>query len=150
MNPVEHALDELLQALAEFVVLLERESDALMNARTDELSAVVAEKTRWSDAANMAWSRLVIASGVDTRRKDSLDTALSADATLHGKWREIRQLAEKAELLNHSNNILIEGQLLRTRQALDVLQSAANRGTLYGANGRIVDGFQSGHTLDKA
>lgn len=150
MSAVENALDELRQCLVEFVTLLEQETRALMKTQTEELSAIVAEKTRWSTSANTAWNRLVIVSGIDTRKGESLDATLSASPTLHTKWREVRQLAEKAERLNHSNNILIEGQLERTRQALDVLQSAANRGTLYGANGRIVDGFQSGHTLDKA
>ena len=150
MTPVEAALDELRLALIEFVSLLEQESQALTNSQTDELSAVVAEKTRWSSSAHMAWNRLVIASGIDTRKGETLDAALSANAGLHTKWHEVRLLAETAERINHSNNTLIEAQLQRTRQALDVLQSAANRGTLYGSNGRIVDGFQSGHTLDKA
>jgi len=150
MSPVESALDELRLSLVEFVSLLEQETRALMGSRTEELSVVVTEKTRWSTSANTAWNRLVIASGIDTRRGDSLDATLSANPSWQQKWHEVRQLAEKAERLNHGNNVLIEGQLERTRQALDVLQSASNRGTLYGANGRIVSGFQSGHTLDKA
>jgi flagellar biosynthesis/type III secretory pathway chaperone len=150
MSPLESALDELHLALEEFVRLLEREAQALQNIQADDLSVVVSEKTRWSEAANTAWNRLVIASGVDSLHGDSLETALTATPTLQSRWRDIRQLAEKAEHLNQSNNILIEAQLQRTRQALDVLQSAANRGTLYGANGQMVDMFQSRHSLDKA
>lgn len=150
MNPVEDALEELRQALTEFVSLLERETRSLVEGRTEDLAAVVAEKTHWSGAANTAWNRLVVASGIDVRAGDSLDVALSGKPGLSAKWRLVRQLAEKAERTNHGNSTLIEAQLERTRQALDVLQSAANRGTLYGSNGRLVDGFQSGHTLDKA
>ena len=150
LNPLEDALDELRQSLVEFVRLLEREALALQNIHSGDLSVVVMEKTRWSEAANTAWNRLIVASGVDTLRGDSLEAALTATPPMQAKWRAIRQLAEKAERLNQSNNILIEAQMLRTRQALDVLQSAANRGTLYGANGQMVDLFQSRHSLDKA
>jgi flagellar biosynthesis/type III secretory pathway chaperone len=150
MNPAENALDELRQALIEFVSLLERETRSLQNGRTDELATVVAEKTRWSEAANTAWNRLVVATGIDPRQGESLDAALSGNPVLLPKWRDVRLLAETAEQINLGNNSLIEAQLQRTRQALDVLQSAANRGTLYGANGRMVDAFQSGHTLDTA
>ena len=150
MNPVENALDELRQALIEYVSLLELEARALQEARTEDLATVVAEKNHWSETANMAWNRLVVACGIDPGKGDSLDATLSANPALQAGWHAIRQLAEQAERLNQGNNTLIEAQLQRTRQALDVLQSAANRGTLYGANGRMVDGFQSGHTLDKA
>lgn len=150
MNPTEHALDDLRRALTEFVALLERETGALTEGRTDDLSTVVTEKARASETVNTAWNRLVVASGVDVGKGESLDARLSATPVLQAGWREVRQLAEQAERINHGNSTLIEAQLRRTRQALDVLQSAANRGALYGANGRIVDGFRPGHTLDKA
>jgi flagellar biosynthesis/type III secretory pathway chaperone len=150
MSPIESALDELHRALEEFVLLLEREAEALQHVQAETLTAIVAEKNRWSDTANTAWNRMVVASGIDPRRGETLDNVLSANPSLLPKWHKIRLLAEKAERINSGNNILIEAQLLRTRQALDVLQSAANRGNLYGANGQMMDGFQSRHTLDKA
>ncbi|MFA5081905.1 MAG: flagellar protein FlgN [Hydrogenophilaceae bacterium] len=150
MNPLEQALEQLRQALVEFVFLLEREAGALTEGRTDDLPALIVEKTRWSETANTAWNHLVVASGIDIGQGESLDGLLSGTPALQSGWREVRQLAEKAERINLVNSTLIEAQLQRTRQALDVLQSAANRSALYGANGRIVDGFQSGHTLDKA
>jgi flagellar biosynthesis/type III secretory pathway chaperone len=150
MNPIENALAELTEALLEFVALLERESRCLQDGDTEALAAVVGEKTHWASTVNMTWNRLVIASGIDTRKGESLDATLAAMPDLQPRWREVRQLAEQAERRNRGNGSLIEAQLQRTRQALDVLQSAANRGALYGANGRIEGGFQSGHTLDKA
>lgn len=150
MSPVEAALDELRHALAEFVALLEREAHVLQTGRTDELAAVVGEKTTWSEAAAAAWNRLVATAGSDGGRGDTLDARLSGNPILNGSWQEVRQLAKQAERLNQGNNVLIEAQLQRTRMALDVLQSASHRGGLYGANGRLVDGFQFGHTLDKA
>jgi flagellar biosynthesis/type III secretory pathway chaperone len=150
MNPVENALDELRQALLEFVSLLEQESQALRDNQTETLADVVVEKSHWAGTVNTAWNRLVVASGIDPARGDSLDATLSANPAWQASWRDVRQLAEQAERINRGNGALIEAQLQRTRLALDVLQSAAHRGALYGANGRIVDGLQSGHTLDKA
>lgn len=149
MNPLEHALDELRSALIEFVSLLEREASALQLGQNDELATVVAEKTGWAEAASTAWNRLVIASGIDVTKGESLDQALGADPRFQAGWQDVRRLAKTAERLNHGNSALIEAQLQRTRLALDVLQSASNRTSLYGANGRMVDGFSSGHTLDK-
>ncbi len=150
MNPIETALDELDGALTTFVRLLELEAEALQDIHPETLSGVVAEKTQWSQAANTAWNRLVVASGIDTRRGESLESALNNYPDLQIKWRTIRQLAETAERLNQSNSALIQAQMHRTRQALDVLQNAANRGTLYDANGHIVETYKPPHTFDKA
>ncbi|WP_165873549.1 flagella synthesis protein FlgN [Parasulfuritortus cantonensis] len=149
MDALENALAEFKHALMEFIALLEREAEALKEGRTHDLGALITEKADWSESANTAWNRLIVAGGIDVTRGDSIDATLAADPRLHGSWSDARRLVERAERLNHDNGLLIEAQLQRTRQALDVLQTAANRGALYGANGRIVDGFQSGHTLDK-
>lgn len=150
MNPIDTALDELDSALTTFVRLLGLESEALQDIHAETLSGVVAEKTQWSQATNTAWNRLVVASGIDARRGESLESALNNFPDLQVRWRKIRQLAETAEILNQGNSILIEAQMRRTRQALDVLQNAANRGTLYDANGLIVETYKSPHTFDKA
>jgi len=149
MNPIETALDELREALTTFVGLLVRENEALQDVHAEELSEVVAEKAHWSQTSNTAWNRLVIASGIDTGRGESLEGALAEQPDLLEKWKTIRKLVEAAEQLNHGNSVLIEAQMRRTRQALDVLQSASNRGSLYGANGLMIESYQSRHTLDK-
>ncbi|HEX8978769.1 MAG TPA: flagellar protein FlgN [Parasulfuritortus sp.] len=149
MTALETALDELRTCLARFTLLLEQESKSLQEINTDTLSGIVYEKTRSSEEANRAWERLVAAAGIDPRRGESVEGALTAFPLLQRKWQEIRLLAKKAEQTNKANSILIEAHMLRTRQALDVLQSAANRGTLYGADGLMENGFQTGHTLDK-
>ncbi|MFZ5484337.1 MAG: flagella synthesis protein FlgN [Pseudomonadota bacterium] len=149
MTPLEAALAELHRAMREFHALLEREAAVLQAGQTEALALIVAEKSHWSETANTAWNRLMVASGIDPRRGESLDAVLSAQPALRDTWLDVRRLAEHADKLNHGNNLLIEAQMERTRQALQVLQSAAHRGTLYDASGRIVDGFKSGHTLDK-
>lgn len=149
MNPVEEALSELHAALAHFVDLLEQESNCLRDINAEALSTVVADKSRSAERVNTAWNRVVIACGVDTRQGGKLDTALEAFPELQGKWQEIKLLVSQAGQLNQGNSVLIDAQMRRTRQALDVLQSAADRGSLYGANGLMVDNLQHLHTLNK-
>jgi flagellar biosynthesis/type III secretory pathway chaperone len=149
MTDLESALDHLHANLARFTQLLEQEAKSLQDIDTDTLSNIVQEKNRASLEANQAWERLVSAAGIAPGRGESVESALAAFPFLQGKWQEIRQLAKKAEQANKTNSILIEAQMLRTRQALDVLQNAANRGTLYGADGLMENSFQSGHSLNK-
>lgn len=149
MNPVEAALNELHDALTHFVNLLKAESDSLRDLHAETLSDVVKEKSQWAELANTAWNRLVIAAGVGPGRGRTLEGAMSAFPQLQVKWLDIKRLAGQAGHLNESNSVLIEAQMRRTRQALDVLQSASNRGALYGANGLMVDNIQTQHTLDK-
>jgi flagellar biosynthesis/type III secretory pathway chaperone len=150
MNSIATALGELKDALTAFIHLLEQEAAALQDINAETLSGIVAEKNRWSQTANMAWNQLVIACGIDPGRGDSLEGVLSADPEVQVRWNHIRQLVETAGRLNQANSVLINAQMRRTRQALDVLQNAADRGSLYGANGQLLGGFQSTHTLDKA
>jgi len=150
MNPIDMALNELSEALAAFVRLLERESETLQNIRAETLAEVVAEKSLWSQAANTAWNRLMIAAGIDAKRGERIEDSLAGQPDRQVKWREILRLTKAAERLNQANGVLIEAQMRRTRQALEVLQNAANFGALYDASGLIVEGYQSQHTLEQA
>lgn len=149
MNDLEAALESLRVNLERFTQLLELEAESLRDINTDTLSGIVQEKHLASEEANRAWEHLVAAAGVDSGHGASVETALAAVPALQRKWQEVRQLAMKAEQTNKANSLLIEAQMRRTRQALDVLQNASNRGTLYGSDGLMENGFQTGHTLDK-
>ncbi len=150
MSGIDHALNELRAALRKFVALLESEANVLRDGEPEKLADIVTAKSQCSTTVNTAWNHLIIGAGIDTRRGDSLDSLIGTDHPQYPTWQETRRLIGKAEQLNRANGSLIEAQLQRTRQALDVLQSAADRGALYGATGRMVGGFQSGHSLDKA
>ena len=150
MNPVEVALNDLHAALSRFVALLEQESQCLRDLQAEDLASVVADKTQHAEYINTAWNSLMLATGVKTDQAGELDAAMAADTGLEKKWQNIKQLVQQVGRLNQGNSTLIEAQLRRTRQALDVLQHAADRGTLYGANGLMLDNFQHLHTLDKA
>ncbi len=150
MSTVEHALEDLRHALAEFTLLLEREASTLIDLQPNLLTAVVEEKTRWADRANTAWQQRAAACRRDLAAGESLDHSLSFEPRYGSAWLEITDLAAKADRLNQGNNVLIEAQLRRARIAMDVLQTASNRGGVYGADGQMMDSFQSLKTLDKA
>lgn len=149
MTPIETTLAELRHALNEFIALLKRESTALEDLQPEGLATIVAEKTRWAETANSAWQKLVATSRTMAGPASSLDQTLSTQPGLVTLWTEIKILTDKAARLNQGNNVLIEAQLRRTRLALDVLTTAANRGGVYGADGQLQDSFHVPNTLDK-
>jgi flagellar biosynthesis/type III secretory pathway chaperone len=149
MTPLDPVLSELHSALSRFVVLLEQESDCLKDIDAERLSSVVTEKTRQAELCNTAWSHLIVASGIGDSQGGELERALSALPEVKDRWQAIRRMVQQAARLNHCNSLLIDAQMRRTRQALDVLQTAANRGTLYGSDGMMVDNLQLLHSLNK-
>jgi len=150
MTAVEDALDDFQANLGRFIALLEQESQCLRDIQAEELAAVVAEKTRHVGFVNTAWNRLLAACGVSAAQTDDLDAAMGNNAILEKKWQDAKLLVQQAGHLNQTNSTLIEAQMRRTRQALDVLQQAANRGALYGSDGLMMNDFKQLHTLDKA
>lgn len=57
------------------------------------------------------------------------------DGQASRSWSALVALAREAQRINAINGAIIETQLRRNRQALDVLQQAANQLTTYGADG---------------
>ncbi len=149
MTAVEAALAELKHTLDAFIDLLEREAAALADLQPDILTAIVTEKTRWAEAVNTAWQQLVAANRALAGASAHLDATLAAQPAVTTRWQEIKALTGRAAKLNQGNNVLIEAQMRRTRLALDVLTTAANRGSVYGADGQLQEVFQATNTLDK-
>lgn len=150
MMTVDRSLEDLRHALVEFTLLLEREANALTDIQPTALASVVEEKTHWADRANNAWQQLALSCRREMAPGESLDHCLTFEPRYGGTWLEIKELAAKADRLNQGNNVLIEAQLRRTKIAMDVLQTAASRGGVYGADGHMMDSFQANKTLDKA
>lgn len=151
MIAFEPVLSELRDALGEFIVLLEAESEALTAPHPEQLARVVDEKATWAERAGHAWRRLEEATRGETGFPAAdFERAFAEPPAVNRLWTEIKGLAGRAAQLNQANNVMIEAQLRRTRQALDVLQNAARRGNLYGADGQLVGAIPTLHTLDKA
>lgn len=151
MAELDTTLQELHSRLAEFAVVLENEATALETLQADALAPLLDKKNHLALAVAQAWSRLVDSTQGEARLRDEVERGLSATPARNRTWRDIRRLAHLAEQLNASNGRLIEAQLQRTRQALDILQQAARRSTVYGADGQMHDFFAgSQRSLDKA
>jgi flagella synthesis protein FlgN len=151
MADLEAALRDLQARLTEFTVVLEAEAKALETLQTDDLGLLAEKKNQLSAAVALAWSRLMEATRGDSQLREEVERGISSVPARERTWREIRRLARLAAQINTTNGQLIEAQLRRTRQALDILQQASKRGGLYGADGQLLEllGVTS-HSLDKA
>lgn len=151
MPGLDLALQTLAQRLAEFVVVLEAEAKALEDLQTDDLGTLVDQKNQLAVSVSTAWSRLTEAARGNPALQDEVERGHSTDPARERVWQDVRRLARLAERINATNGQLIEAQLRRTRQALDILQQASNRSGVYGANGQMLDFLGSkSRTFDKA
>lgn len=151
MPGLDLALQTLAQRLAEFVVVLEAEAKALEDLQTDDLGTLVDQKNQLAVSVSTAWSRLTEAARGSPALQDEVERGHSTDPAREPVWQDVRRLARLAERINATNGQLIEAQLRRTRQALDILQQASNRSGVYGANGQMLDFLGSkSRTFDKA
>lgn len=128
-----------LAALDRFIDILKREQAALVSADVDRLNAVSQEKSRQADQLNQL-ARVRIAAfeqlGIGNAR-DSVENWLKSQShEMTAAWNGLIETATTAQQLNQTNGNLIETQLQRTQQALNVLSSAANQSAVYGADGQ--------------
>jgi flagellar biosynthesis/type III secretory pathway chaperone len=151
MQGIEVSLQALRDQLAAFTEVLEAEAKALEHLQADNLGPLVDTKQRLSLAVASAWARLNDIARGDPQLREEVERGASSLPARERLWREIRQLAKRAEQVNAGNGQLIEAQLRRTRQALDILQRASSRGGVYGANGQMLDFLSTTRrTFDKA
>lgn len=146
----EQTLSPLRQSLAEFVRLLENEAQALENLQTEDMASLLATKAACADTVSRAWSELIQSVAADAAHAQDIRAAVCQDAEGAAEWEQIAHLARAAASLNQSNGTLIDAQLRRTRQAVDILQKAATKNPLYGEHGQMLDTLTSHRTLDKA
>ena len=114
-------------ALQSFVALLEEEQRTLLSDHPEALLDLADSKTRQVEHL----TRLA-----EQRRKLRPTTLPSTgDRTLQ-LWADIRQMAGRAEQLNHTNGELIQIKLRHNQQALNVLHQASHSAGLYGPDGQ--------------
>lgn len=121
-------------ALRAFVVLLEREQEALLGTDTDALLPLAEKKTKDSDNIH----------ALARERRESLPDSLSTEKWLQANspaglalWHEVRQLAEQAQRQNRLNGELIQLKMRYNQQALVALVGATQHAAgIYGADGQ--------------
>lgn len=131
--------EQELAALQRFTELLEQEQAALVRADVDQLIQISQEKLRQADHLNQLARERVTAlqsQGV-TGDRASMESWLAYQPDQNVEdWKKLLDAARTAQHLNQTNGKLIEIQLQHNQQALNTLANAANRASVYGADGQ--------------
>lgn len=150
MAGLDKVLDDLHRQLSEFNQALEQEAQALRGMNLEDMQALVDRKNQLSAALANSWRQLLNAAGGPVQGAEVLQRVTATPPERQAKWQAIREQAQRSEQLNHANGLLIEAQLRRTRQALDILQTSANRAGVYGADGQMLDYLGGRRSIYKA
>lgn len=142
-SPAEFAtaLQAEIEALHQFITILESEQDALTEGNIDKLYEISRQKSeqviRLSQLSASHFSNQNIAN--DTPEEIAL-IFQKADPdgkfALTQRWEKLSALANEAKHLNQLNGVMIETQLKHNQQALSILQEAAMQNSLYGPDGQ--------------
>lgn len=138
---LQHLLAEEAEQLRGFLVLLEKEQQALTVGDIERLLPLATEKTGlFGRLAQLGEARgkLLAAAGLAADRQ-GMEGWLERHADQVGArrdWQALLSLAEKASALNQTNGKLIATRLAGNQQALATLLAAANQAALYGPDGQ--------------
>jgi len=142
-----------IEALHQFVIILQSEQNALTEGNIDkllEISRVKSEQVvRLSQLSAGHFSNQ---NDVDVIPDDIALTLQEADSDgqygLTKNWEKLQELVKQAKHLNNLNGAMIEVQLKHNQQALAILQEAAMQNSLYGPDGHS-RGLGTGRQLGK-
>ncbi|MHB1359010.1 MAG: flagella synthesis protein FlgN [Rhodocyclaceae bacterium] len=115
-----------ISRLGEFIDLLQREQELLIQGDTEALLPLCEKKTALANALAALAQERAGQLGADTRNPS---------------WQTLLELAAKAKNLNESNGKLIGLHMQNNQQALAVLMNAANRAMTYGPDGQQTTGL---------
>lgn len=139
--PLQNLLVEEVAQLRDFLVLLDKEQQALVGGDVEGLLPLAAEKNdllgRLAQLGE-ARGKALLAAGLAADRQ-GMEGWLERHAEPGGAkrvWQELLALAGKASALNQINGKLIATRLANNQQALSTLMAAANQAALYGPDGQ--------------
>lgn len=149
LGPCFEALSSRLEALR---ATLAAEADALQKGDADTLPEYVGRKEDEARALVAAWGDLTARLGLSKgASREAVEQALvRTEPDLTARWEGIVSLVDEVKRLNRLNGQLIQEQLRRTQTALDILQTVAGQGALYGADGHSIELFASNRSIDEA
>jgi flagella synthesis protein FlgN len=126
-------------ALQKFTHLLEQEQSLLVENKTDRLLEFAEQKSAQAVClSELAESRRsLLRENIPSFTAETIHVWLKANSA-EGlvAWQEIRALAERAQLVNHTNGELIQMKLRHNQKSLAVLSNAVNKANLYGPDGQ--------------
>ncbi len=131
---------------------LAAEGEALQKGDADALPEYIGRKEAEARALVAAWGELATRLGLSELAScEAVEQALDRAAPeLIARWADIVRLIDEIGQLNRLNGQLIQEQLRRTQTALEILQTAAGQGALYGADGHSIELFGSNRSIDEA
>lgn len=142
-----------IEALHQFITILQSEQDALTEGSIDKLNEI----SRLKSEQVVRLSQL--SADHFSNQNEAADTPdeivrILREADPDGKlslaqsWEKLSALAKQAKQLNRQNGVMIETQLQYNQQALAILQEAAMQNSLYGPDGHS-RGLGTGRQLGK-
>ena len=135
-------------AIAEFVVLLDQEADAMTLGQFARLPELAERKSQMADRIALLGRQ---------RENEQLKLGYKADChgaetaaeaggeTMKNAWIKLRECAAQAHERNHRNGVMIHTHLDFTRQSISFLKASGK--PLYGPDGTHKTGVGSGNTL---
>lgn len=147
------SLSEEHKAVRTLTQLLKLEQEHLIAADIDGITALTEAKAKAAaHMTELATSRhkALAAAGFEAK-ESSMKTWLEssgASATTSKSWHELVELAEEAKELNRVNGTLINKQMVRNQNVLNILQHGnVQGGNVYGPNGQTANKTVSRHIV---
>lgn len=136
---------QLAQAL---LLLLRHEQQGLIDADTDVVMSLLAEKSRLvaslrSLAAAREQALLNAGHPVSEKGMQAWLLGTKASAGLRLNWSTLMETSRTAREMNRINGLLIHRHMLRNQAALEVLQGRPAHSNVYGPNGQTTQRQQS-------
>jgi len=131
-----------------FLELLDREAEALIQSRFDELQLLTERKAQLAERINALEherERQQQQAGYALTREGGDAAAAAGGNELQVLWRDLLTRAAQARENNHRNGIMIHTHLDFVRQSINFLR--AHGQSLYGADGKHKVGLGNGHSL---
>ena len=143
-SPANHLTEEH-QAIRALTQILQLEQEHLISANVEGIAAITEDKAkaaaRMAELATLRHNALAAAgfSPEESSMKLWLESAAGTQSASKS-WQELIELAEAAKELNRVNGILINKQMVRNQNVLNILQHGSVQGNnVYGPNGQTAN-----------
>ena len=145
-------LQQERQTLDELLSLIVDEQRLLMHNQINDIQVILEKKSRHiAQLAQLTQQRYQLLSQQGYPANETgmqLLLEQQSDAIVIDAWQQLLDRVLHAKQLNHTNGLIINTQLNRNRNALNVLAGAGVLDNLYGANGQThLPQVQRGHVI---
>lgn len=118
----------------------------VMDAEQLQLSAGHVNGSALQRITEQKSSLLATLDYLEQQRRAEQNAGRSANDDAPGRWQAITETTQQLRTLNQHNGWLLEGQIARNQQALEVLKPHLEP-TLYGADGQTANSMRGGKKI---